>query len=246
MPRHSLLLLHWFANVINIDHYNTITVTFNPNTDFGSHHYGNYEGMLDRPPPGSRYFIVGNLHEDTSNQLPDYVQNPPVRQYEGTNRDRIIFSAERLNGVYRISRVYLTHHERGPANDYDPEHTYQISTNLLRQMRQFSNGNPAALWALRNQFHRDISDSQMTNIRATWGDHLTCLGLLLFIVLQGNYNRPLYFTNQSRLTGSTFQSSDYSSSSNGGFGETCANVCRVLLILFLLFVGLIIIAAPKK
>lgn len=196
VPKHSLLLLYWFANVINIhNQYNTITMTFDPNTNFGSHHFANYEDMLERLPSGSHYFTVGNLNERWSNQLPQYVRQSPDREYDGRNQDRIIFSAVRQrSGAYIISRVYLTQHIPR-SNGYDPEHIYQISTNLLREIRQFSNGDPTALRGLRNQFHSGIGDSQMMNLRATWGDNLVGLALLLFIVIQEKYSRPVNTNN---------------------------------------------------
>ncbi|KAK1878202.1 Colicin I receptor [Dissostichus eleginoides] len=44
VPKHSLLLLHWFANQIDIDNNDIIQLTFDPNSgEYGSHHYGNYE-----------------------------------------------------------------------------------------------------------------------------------------------------------------------------------------------------------
>lgn len=245
VPRHSLLLLHWFANVISIDRYNTITLNFNPDTDFGSHHYGNHEDLLDRPPYRSRYYTVGNLYEESSGELPHYVRRPPVSEFEGTNRDRIIFSAERDNGEYRITRVYLTRHQAG-SNDYDPDHTYEISLDLLRGIRQFSNGNPSALRGLRDQFQRSISDSQIKDLRETWGNRLACLGLLLLIVLQRNYSRSLHFTNQCWSAGSTVQSSVYNSSSNRGVDETWEKVCLTLLgLLALTFVAAVLLFAPK-
>ncbi|KAK7940278.1 hypothetical protein WMY93_003604 [Mugilogobius chulae] len=104
VPRHSVLLLHWFANAIN-DRYNEMTLSFNPNGGFGSHHYKNSEHLLDPQPQGYRYYTVGNLNQE----FPTYVRNPSIRGYDGGNRDRIVFSAQRLqSGDYRVDRVFLT------------------------------------------------------------------------------------------------------------------------------------------
>uniref|UniRef100_A0A3B4YUK4 Uncharacterized protein n=1 Tax=Seriola lalandi dorsalis TaxID=1841481 RepID=A0A3B4YUK4_SERLL len=133
LPTHSLLLLHWFANIVEIDRNNVIHFTFDPNRDYGSHHYGNYERLLDRLPPEHQYYTVGNLNENTAEELPDYVVDPPAG-YAGTNMDRIIFRVRDHNtGWQRIDRVYLTQH-------YDPAHTYEISIHLLREIREFSVG----------------------------------------------------------------------------------------------------------
>lgn len=241
VPRHSLLLLYWFANTIDIDDYGTITVNFDPNTDFGSHYFGNFERMLDLPHTygGYRYYTVGNLGND---QLPGYLRNPPDRNYQGENRDRIVFSAQRASGGFRINRVYLTQHE--PArNVYDPECTYEITLNLLQQIRQFSNVN--AMWALRNQFQSNISDSQMTTLRNIWG-HLAGLGLLLYIVTQERRSyraapQVYNFTQQSGSTRRTEPSYEHRPSSNRGNNEIneecCAWVLAVCMcILFVIFV----------
>ncbi|KAK7930370.1 hypothetical protein WMY93_006765 [Mugilogobius chulae] len=137
VPKHSVLLLYWFADNIS-ENYGEFTLIFDPNFDFGSHPYRNIERLLDQPPSDHRYYTVGNLNEGYD--FPEYVQYPASSFRDGENRDRIVFSAQRLqNGRYRIHRVFLTQH--GGQNNrsaYDPEHTYEISTELLRQIRNRS------------------------------------------------------------------------------------------------------------
>lgn len=201
VPTHSLLLLHWFANTIYTDNNDVIWLTFEPNRgDFGTHHYGNYERLLDPLPLGNvryRYFTVGNLNQANATQLPDYVLHPPV-EYMGTNRDRVIFRVreEHANSQawQRIDQVYITQHyapSEGQGTRYDPCHTYRITANLLRQIRQFSvEENRNSLRELRDHFGSNTDDSELWDIRNTWGD-LACLGLMLFIVVQEKYsNRP--------------------------------------------------------
>ncbi|XP_040917583.1 uncharacterized protein LOC121197893 [Toxotes jaculatrix] len=200
VPKHSLLLLHWFANIVDIDNNNIIRLTFNPNNgDYGSHHYGNYESLLDPLPYGNirhRYYTVGNLNQATSSeQLPNYVVHPR-REYAGRNRDRIIFRVREQNtGWQRIDQVYITQHYETSENQgtrYDPEHTYQVTINLLREIREFSvEENQQSLSELRDHFRSNAGDLQLRDIRNTWGD-LACLGLLLFIVIQEKYssNQP--------------------------------------------------------
>uniref|UniRef100_A0A3B4YZJ8 Uncharacterized protein n=1 Tax=Seriola lalandi dorsalis TaxID=1841481 RepID=A0A3B4YZJ8_SERLL len=141
VPTHSLLLLHWFANIVDIDRNNVIYLTFDPNNeDYGSHHYGNFEGLLEQRPYGQRYYTVGNLHQDSPRRLPSYVLHPKA-EYTGRNRDRIIVRVSDQNtGRQRIHRVYLTQHYGVPEHPgtYDPDHTYEITTNLLREIREFS------------------------------------------------------------------------------------------------------------
>ncbi|KAL3053867.1 hypothetical protein OYC64_006240 [Pagothenia borchgrevinki] len=188
VPKHSLLLLHWFANTVTIDEDDVIELTFDPDSgDYGSHHYGNFEGLLDTLPRGNqyRYYTIGSLSQDQSMQLPSYVFRPS-RQYEGENRDRIIVCVREQNTgqqvFRRIDQVYITQHIPNHA-EYDPAHTYSITTNLLRQIREFSVG-PNQLSYLRNRFGSSADDVQ---IRNTWG-HLACLGLLLYIVIQEKHS----------------------------------------------------------
>ncbi|XP_070704818.1 uncharacterized protein [Pempheris klunzingeri] len=203
VPKHSLLLLHWFANTVDIDNNDLISLTFDPNGgDYASHHYGNYERLLDPLPWGYRYYTIGNLHQDTSMPLPSHIVHPS-REFMGENRDRIIVRVMEQNtgqrALRRIDRVYITQHygtSEHQGTPYDPDHTYQITTGLLRQIREFSVGqNQQSLSDLRNRFGSRADDSQLWQIRNTWGS-LACLGLLLFIVIEEKYstnqrnNRP--------------------------------------------------------
>ncbi|XP_074512971.1 uncharacterized protein LOC141781257 isoform X1 [Sebastes fasciatus] len=209
VPKHSLLLLHWFANTVEIDKHGVIRLAFDPNRgDYDSHQYHNSEGVLDSLPWGYRYYTIGNLrqentignlHQETSMPLPPYVVRPP-REYEGTNRDRIIIRIREQNtggqALQRIDRVYITQHYDTYENQgsrYDPDHTYRITVKLLRQIREFYLGqNQQQLLQLRNRYG---SNADELHIRNTWGD-LACLGLLLFIVIEEKYstsqqnNRP--------------------------------------------------------
>uniref|UniRef100_A0A3Q3VYE1 Uncharacterized protein n=1 Tax=Mola mola TaxID=94237 RepID=A0A3Q3VYE1_MOLML len=153
VPKHSLILLHWFANMVEINNNNVIRLTFDPNSDYGSHHYGNYERLLDPLPRGYRYFTVGNLNQDTSAQLPDYVVNPQ-REYDGRNRDRIIIRV----WEQRIDQVFITQHydtSEHQGTPYDPTHTFHITNNLLIQIREFS---------LRDQYLKVASKRCLTPI----------------------------------------------------------------------------------
>ncbi|XP_042360368.1 uncharacterized protein LOC121956291 [Plectropomus leopardus] len=195
VPKHSLVLLYWFANTVDIDNNNVIRLTFNPNSgDYGSHQYGNYERVLDPLPRGNRYYTVGNLHRGTSVPLPHYVVNPPT-EYVGTNRDRIIIRVSEQNtgrrALQSIDQVYITQHydtSEGQGTRYDPAHTYRVTINLLRQIREFSEGqNQQQLQYLRNLYRSNADDFLLRHIRNTWGD-LAGLGLLLLIVIQEKYS----------------------------------------------------------
>ncbi|XP_051797023.1 uncharacterized protein LOC110956029 [Acanthochromis polyacanthus] len=187
VPTHSLVLLHWFANTVTIDGYNGISLNFDPDSgDYGSHYYGNYEGLL--PLGNNRYYTIGNIYQERGLQLPHHVVNPRP-EYAGRNRARIIVRVRHQGrqGLQIIDEVYITQHYEMSDNqgtDYDPHQTFLITPNLLRQIRQFSmNGDQHLLMSLRNRFGSNVDDSQLRLIRNTWGS-LACLGLLLRIVVQ--------------------------------------------------------------
>ncbi|XP_035763812.1 uncharacterized protein LOC102789215 [Neolamprologus brichardi] len=185
VPEYSLCLLHWFATTIDFDNNNIILLTFDPNRgDYGSHHYRNDEQLLDPLPRGYRYYTVGNIYQDASLELPDYVVESDI---EESNRARIIIRVRGRNAVRTIDQVYITQHYEtyeARGTEYDPQHTYRVTTCLLRVLRKFSlhldNINSLAL---RNRVH----DSQLSEIRNMWGD-LACVGLLLFIVIPEKYS----------------------------------------------------------
>ncbi|XP_010770110.1 uncharacterized protein [Notothenia coriiceps] len=205
VPKHSLLLLHWFANTVTIDENNVINLTFDPNSRaYGSHHYGNGERLLDPLPWRShyRYYTIGNLAQETLNPLPRYVARPR-RDFAGENRDRIIVRVREENTgrqtFWWVDHVYITQHFHYQG-EYDPAHTYSITTNLLREIREFSVGpNQQPLSYLRNRFGSSADDVHIEN---AW-DQLACLGLLLYIVLEERSpftpqsNRPTYVRNSA-------------------------------------------------
>lgn len=194
VPKHSLILLYWFANAIDIDDFNRMRLTFDVTRgDFGSHYYRNSESLLRPPPSGYRYYTIGNLYQDQSRQLPNYVVNPP-RQYVGENRNRIIIRVQSQNmghGREIIDEVYITQHRSDhQASSYSSLHTYRVTTNLLRQLRVFCvRENQLQLSQLRNQFGSKADDFQLRQIRSMWPGYAG-LGLLMFIVIEEK-NRDL-------------------------------------------------------
>lgn len=128
-----LELLRWFADTVNFEN-NIIQLTFNPCSDYGSHRYRNDERILAQLPPGYQYYTVGNINRGTSRPLPPSVVNTQRRNIEH-NKARIIFRV-RENGQ-TIDQVYITQHlPRGHGSTYDQDHTYRVTTNLLRAQRR--------------------------------------------------------------------------------------------------------------
>uniref|UniRef100_A0AAX7TRI7 VIP36-like protein n=1 Tax=Astatotilapia calliptera TaxID=8154 RepID=A0AAX7TRI7_ASTCA len=140
---HSFRLLHWFANAVDINMNGDISLTFGPNSgDYGSHHYRNKEKLLEPPPWGYQYYSLGNIHREGSLRLPHHVFQS---EHEYGNRARIIIRVREQNVGWRtsqiIDRVYITQHyetyeDRQTA--YDPQHTYEVTTDLLTELRRFS------------------------------------------------------------------------------------------------------------
>uniref|UniRef100_A0A7N6BHZ3 Uncharacterized protein n=1 Tax=Anabas testudineus TaxID=64144 RepID=A0A7N6BHZ3_ANATE len=158
VPKHSLLLLHWFANKVSIVNNNVIWLNFDPNNrDYGSHHYGNSERVLDPLPQGHRYYTVGNINQDNSLELPSYVVNHGMEDI-GENMARIIIRvSDRHPNI--ADQVYITQHyeaDQHQGTEYDPEHTYEVTTDILREIREFS--------VSQNQRH-SLSDSRLMQVR---------------------------------------------------------------------------------
>lgn len=168
-----LALLHWFAREINFES-NIFQLTFDPNSDYGSHHYRNDEGILEPPPEGYRYYTVGNINRPTSRSLPSYVVDAQRASTEW-NKARIIFRV-REGDRKIIDQVYITQHydfSEGYGSTYDPEHTYRITTNLLQKLRshtfneiqRLSNRCQKGHIGFRNDSHHHGSPSNQRNMR---------------------------------------------------------------------------------
>lgn len=182
VPKHSLLLLHWFANTVKIDD-NGIWLTFDPKRQYGSHSYGNQDGLL---PLGHRYYSVGDLNRD-KHEFPSYMYYE-LRENVGKNIDRIIFSINEHaveNGARSIEEVYLTQHNMNAHQmaAYDRGNTYLVSPNLLKQVRRFSEIElKQSLWILNSEFGSNATDFQLLDFYEQWS--FPRLGLLLFTVTQ--------------------------------------------------------------
>ncbi|XP_039466622.1 uncharacterized protein LOC116312635 [Oreochromis aureus] len=236
VPEYSLRLLHWFANEIDINN-DDILLTFDPNSgDYGSHRYHNDEELLDPLPRGYRYYTVGNIYQDASLELPDYVTESDI---EESNRVRIIVRVRQQNAARIIDQVYITQHyetyeDRG--TEYDPQHTYQVTVCLLRAIRKFSldRNNITSMRSLRDHFGSSADDLQLEHIRNMWG-HLASLGLLFHIV---GYTGPVQsYCNQAQLASRR-------NDSWSNIQDCLGFLCRLFLVAVLFF--LLLAAANKK
>ncbi|XP_067333388.1 uncharacterized protein [Channa argus] len=242
VPEQSLVLLHWFANTVEIDSNNVIWLTFDPNNrDYGSHQYYNFEKIFDELPRGHLYYTVGNLNKESSVELPFYVVNHQMED-TGRNRARILIRVrEHSMGRQRIDQVYITQHYETRHRGYDPQHTYHVTPNLLRQIQRFSvETQRDSLSELMDCFGGNADDSDLRYIRNTWGDQ-ACLGLLLFIVMQERYSKHKY--RQNRLQHSARRNTkpdfavhipeDRQNHQDADTSDTCMRVCLIILIIFL-------------
>ncbi|CAL8338329.1 unnamed protein product [Arctogadus glacialis] len=179
VPKHSLVLLHWFANAIEFSNNNRLEFNFDPNNgDYGTHQYGNFQEFLDPLPFGHRYFTLGNIHFMINNERP--------ASYSSQNT---------------IGQVYITQHYQNNQNQgtvYDPVHTYRISINLLRELRVFSldRREQSELSEIGIYFGSSISNNELSLLENTWCQ-LACFGLLFFIVIN---QRQALQTQQSSRT----------------------------------------------
>lgn len=195
-PRHGLLLLHWFANNINIDN-NDIPLNFEPNRgDYGIHYYRNHDNLLHplSDPSGTvvySYYTLGNLnlHNNNARAFPSYVTQGFYNSVRDQNRDRIIIRVREdrrreSSNPRTIDRVYITQHyghyglPQGRRSQYDPHNTFQISPALLREIREL----PVrpTVGDLQNRFGQNLDQCILDQLYE-WG-YLITLGLLLFVV----------------------------------------------------------------
>ncbi|XP_040927679.1 uncharacterized protein LOC114861134 [Betta splendens] len=179
VPKHSLLLLHWFANTVKIED-DGIWLTFDPKRQYGSHGYGNEDGLL---PVGRQYYAVGDLSRD-KHEFPSYMYYE-LRENVGRNLDRIIFSVNE-HGVENgagsmVEEVYLTQHMANEYQEaaYDRGNTYLVTPNLLKQMQRFSELKQS-LWILNSEFRSNATDFQLLDFYEQWS--FPHLELLLFTV----------------------------------------------------------------
>ncbi|XP_059203512.1 uncharacterized protein LOC131982929 [Centropristis striata] len=236
LPKHIVLLLYWFAKEVDIDNHNVIRLNFDPNSRaYGSHHYGNHEGLLDPLPRGHgyTYFTVGSLYQKKSMQLPNYVVYPRT-EYKGNTSDRIIFRVR----DQIIDQVYITQHIEDQA-EYDRAHTYQITTYLLRQIREFTvRQNHQSLTQLRNHLG---SNADVSNIIRTWGN-LAGLGLLLFIVIQEGQSFYQHYTPQGYYR----PEYDYRPENSNNFWGICVRVIGCILLVLVVVVGFLILLSEAN
>ncbi|XP_030625959.1 uncharacterized protein LOC115808654 [Chanos chanos] len=140
LPRHGLMLLHWFANNAYYDQQVGFQLNFNPlQEDYGFQIYNNYERVLPvlRDTSEFRYYIGGNLNLlRARTQFPSYVTQSFKKDSHTANIDRIIIKVSDDSPTI-AEEVYITqyHERKNYGTTYDPNSTFRIGNTLLTQIR---------------------------------------------------------------------------------------------------------------
>ncbi|XP_060720644.1 uncharacterized protein LOC132841990 [Tachysurus vachellii] len=135
-PRHGLMLLHWFANTVDIDSGEEMQLTFDPGQgSYGLHCYENTDKRAPFDSSESLYYSLGNLDRGSARMLPFYVMQDFHHAGESPqkNIDRVLVQVQKSN-QRKVEKVYMTEYQ-GRGRSYDPDETYEISVQLLIQIR---------------------------------------------------------------------------------------------------------------
>lgn len=139
-PRHGLMLLHWFANVADVDLSDEMQLHFDP----GHGSYGlQCSEDTDRGEPfdssESLYYSLGDLDRGSARMLPFYVTHDFHHSVESPrkNVDRVLIQVQKSNPT-KVQKVYMTeyHKEHDQGSSYNcTDCTYEISPHLLLQIQ---------------------------------------------------------------------------------------------------------------
>ncbi|KAI4903126.1 hypothetical protein NFI96_007893 [Prochilodus magdalenae] len=139
-PRHGLMLLHWFASVVQIGDNGVIHLNFDPaQGSYGSQPFRteipDQNGERRAPSRSeSRYYTLGDLSCGRARMLPFYVtqdfHNSKVSP-QG-NMDRLLIKVQN-NSPQRVDKVYVT--QKGKGTGFDSSNTLEIGPQLLIQIQ---------------------------------------------------------------------------------------------------------------
>ncbi|XP_026803514.3 uncharacterized protein LOC113547390 [Pangasianodon hypophthalmus] len=138
-PRHGLMLLHWFANNVEVDSSGEIQLNFDPGQgSYGLHCCKDTDRRAPFDSSESLYYSLGDLDRRSARMLPFYVTHDFHHSMESPqkNLDRVIIQVQRSNPA-KIEKVYITeyHKNHSQGSSYNPECTYEISAQLLIQIQ---------------------------------------------------------------------------------------------------------------
>ncbi|XP_028831617.1 uncharacterized protein LOC114787877 [Denticeps clupeoides] len=147
-PQHGLMLLYWFASIIDIDQNDIVRFKeqhFDVTTGYPFSMYPNDNHFLPDLEPTTSYYSAGNFLEGTAHRFPTYVTQDFYNSFNfpTRNRDRIILRVDKWYDPVRIDRIYIARESNyakaAPSvPTADPPPPYQITVNLLRQIISLS------------------------------------------------------------------------------------------------------------
>ncbi|KAK3507228.1 hypothetical protein QTP70_011555 [Hemibagrus guttatus] len=138
-PRHGLMLLHWFANTVDVDSGGDMELHFDPGQgSYGLHCYEDTDKRAPFDASESLYYSLGDLDRRSARMLPFYVLQDFHHSGESPqkNVDRVLLQVQKSN-PRKVEKVYMTeyHKDQSQGRSYNPDETYEISVKLLIQIR---------------------------------------------------------------------------------------------------------------
>ncbi|XP_062864342.1 uncharacterized protein LOC134326070 [Trichomycterus rosablanca] len=145
-PRHGFMLLHWFANNVDVNSNGDIQLQFDPALgSYGFHCHKNKifgQNTQTEAFSESQYYSLGDLSRRSARMFPFYVTQD-FHNSEGfpkKNTDRVLIHVQNRSPT-KVEKVYLTEHvdNQGQEIAYDLDSTYEISAKLLTQIQSLNN-----------------------------------------------------------------------------------------------------------
>lgn len=138
-PRHGLMLLHWFANNVEVDSSGEMQLHFDPGAgSYGLRCYTDNDRRAPCASSGSLQYSLGDLDRRSARMLPFYVTHDFHHSMESPqkNLDRVLIQVRKSNPT-KVEKVYITeyHKNHSPGGSYNPDCTYEISAQLLIQIQ---------------------------------------------------------------------------------------------------------------
>ena len=275
MPAHSFVLLHWFANIIELNNYDAIELPFNPNNrDHGTHLYRNDEQIPGATAP--REVLHPRQPQQPGKEIlpcarvTTLLNNTSAPRRGLWNWTRAAsYSACRTATPSTGCTSHSTSHSmtsRRPRTTWSTSHT--TTSRRPCTTRSTPTRSASTSWGSSENspwtsvtgcqpseiaFGHGIGDLQLNSLRNTWGE-LACLGLLM-LILTGtiNLNFPQHnpFDFPSGLQGSAFSNCNdtltYRYNNQANYHNT-ENTClkATCIIMTIIIIIIIIIFTVKK
>lgn len=138
-PRHGLMLLHWFANSVEVGSSGEMRLGFDPGLgSYGTDCSRDTDRSVPLDSAERLHYSLGDLDRGSARMLPFYVTHDFHHSLESPqkNVDRVLIQVQKNNPT-KIEKVYLTeyHKNHSQGSRHDLEWTYEISAKLLTQIQ---------------------------------------------------------------------------------------------------------------